>query len=153
MDHCVSLLTGYEQKHGVTLIAPGLQYESGNNGIEVVNDPRVGHLVDPDDLRLKELLKQKLFPFLTDTCAVLAPSYPDECDTVFLDRYFYHGTARAIANTYAEWATQEEWLGKSNWSQAELYYSQCLSENVYDWVKLLYNVVVTKCARSPQTSG
>ena len=153
MDRCIELLKKYEEKHGVTLIAPGLKYSFGETeGIEVIRDPRVGQLVDPDEQQLENLIRQKLYPFLSDTHAVIAPSYPEDFDTAFSDRYFFHGTARAIATIYAKWATSEKWLGKSNWQCADLYYSQSLSADVYDWVQTLYSIVVVKCLRSPRTS-
>ena len=153
IDTAIELLQSYERKHDLTLVAPGLDYNYRPGVIEVTADPRFGHLTDPDDELLNTLIEQKLFPFLTDTHAVLAPSYPDECDTVFGGHYFYHGTARAIAATYAEWAKRDKWLNVAKWHYTNLYYSQSLSEDVYGWVQTLYAVVTEKCSRALQESA
>ena len=153
MDRCIALLTQYKQKHEITLIAPDLNYTCANCTIEVVDDARFGTLVDPNEELLNDIIEKQLFPFLDDTNAIIAPSYPDDFDTVFSNRYFYHGTARAIATTYAKWATREKWLGRSNWECSDLYYSQMLTKEVYEWITTLYNVVVMKCKRTPKASA
>jgi hypothetical protein len=134
------------------LVAPRLDDDIRSGVIEVTADPRFGHLTDPDDDLLDGLIEQKLFPFLTDTHAVLAPSCPDDCDTVFGGRYFYHGTARAIAATYAEWANRDKWLNFAKWDYTNLYYSQSLSQDVYGWVQTLHAVVTEKCSRAFEKS-
>ncbi|WP_144970038.1 hypothetical protein [Bremerella volcania] len=72
----IELLQSYEQKHGLTLVAPGLHYECRPGVIEVTSDPRFGHLTDPNDDLLDRLIEKNLFPFLTDTHAVLALTCP-----------------------------------------------------------------------------
>lgn len=153
IDGAVTLLEEHEAKHDLTLVAPGLHYIVRPGVIEVIDDPRFGHLVDPDDQLLKELFEHHLFPFLSDSHAVIMPSYPDDSDVVFGGRYFHHGTARAIAATYAEWAQRECWLGKSCWNYTDLYYAQSFPEDVYAWVQTLYDVVTEKCKRLLEKSA
>jgi hypothetical protein len=153
IDVAIDLLEHHEAAHDLTLVAPGLDYNCRPGVIEVTNDPRFGCLADPNDKLLSELIERHLFPFLSDTHAVLAPSYPDDCDSVFAGRYFFHGTARAVATTYAEWAKRERWLGTSKWHYTDLYYSQGLTEDVYGWIQALYHVVTEKCRRSLENSA
>ncbi len=148
IERSIALLEQHERKHDLILVAPGLYYNVRPGVMEVTDDPRFDHLVDPENQLLDELFERHLYPFLSDSHAVLMPSYPDDSDVVFGGRYFYHGTARAVAATYAEWARRERWLGRSRWHYTDLYYSQSLPKDVYRWVQSLYDVVTEKCRRS-----
>ncbi len=50
IDAAIDLLIQHESKHDLTLVAPGLDYDCRPGVIEVINDPRFGHLTDPGSL-------------------------------------------------------------------------------------------------------
>jgi hypothetical protein len=142
---CVSLLEELERKHDVVLVAPGLPYVVREERLMVSEESPFAHLQDPDDAVLDALIRENLFPFLSDTHALLWSAFPDDSDMVFRGRYFYHGTARAYAAAYAEWAKSVRWFGTSRWSYVHFYYAQSLSEEMYRWLQILHAVVSRRC--------
>lgn len=143
VDSVVQTLRERERLFDIKLVAPSLPFENREDTGEIIvrGDARYEHLEYPPDDLLEKILHEQLFPFLTDTWAILYPAFPDEFDIVFQNRYFYHATARGYAHTHAQWAQQTRWLGKRQWSYLNFYCLQGFNEEFISWLETLYSVV------------
>ena len=156
IEACISALTSAENRHGLELIAPGLDYQlaepltSGDPSRITIATGRWTTAVDPDDPTLDRLISQSLFPFLTETNAVLLCRHPDSSDIIFGGQFFFHATARAYAQTHATWAREVKWLNKADWTYLDLYYAARITDDFEKWIEALRLVVTEKTRRAVQ---
>ena len=153
IDECVAALEEAEARHGLELISPGLDYQMREGSTPespssiIVGSGHWRDAVDVDDATLEDLLREGLYPFLTEIHAVLIPAFPDDSDVVFGGKFFLHATARAYAEIHAKWAREIHWLGKRNWNYVDFLYGQAVASDFNLWIDAFKEVVTAKTSR------